>query len=282
MRVDSDSQVTIHVVRAMLLPGRRVETDRNWRRVTVGLSALLLLYYLVPLFSLLLAEPPGSLLETLWTPRIRSAAITSLVAASGSTVLSVLFGVPLAYWLSRQTGAVATAVTALVILPLVLPPVVSGVLILTVVGPATPLGTALATTGIRIPGSLVGTVMAQTFVASPFVVITGQAAFAAVDRDLERASLSLGQGRAATFRRITLPLAWPGILAGIVLAFARSIGEFGATVMVSYYPQTLPVEIWDAFRAVGLKGALPVAVLLVFVAVVTIAGLTALGTSPWE
>lgn len=274
--------MTIHVVRGMFLPGRRIETDRNWRRVTVSLSLLLLLYYLVPLLALLFAEPPGSLLHTLWTPRIRSAAITSLLAASGSTVLSVLFGVPLAYWLSRQTGTVATAVTALVTLPLVLPPVVSGVLILTIVGPATPLGTALAAAGIQIPGSLVGTVMAQTFVASPFVVITGQAAFAAVDRDLERASLSLGQGRAATFRRITLPLAWPGVLAGIVLAFARSIGEFGATVMVSYYPQTLPVEIWDAFQAVGLEAALPVAVLLVFIAVVTIGAVTVLGTSPWN
>lgn len=266
----------------MFRPGRRIETDRHWQRVTVVLSLLLLLYYLVPLLSLLFAEPPGSLLQALWTPRIRSAAITSLVAASGSTVLSVIFGVPLAYWLSRQTGPVATAVTALVILPLVLPPVVSGVLILTIVGPATPVGTALAAAGIQIPGSLIGTVLAQTFVASPFVVITGQAAFAAVDRDLERASLSLGQGRATTFRRITLPLAWPGVLAGIVLAFARSIGEFGATVMVSYYPQTLPVEIWDAFRAVGLEAALPVAVLLVFVAAVTIVAVTALGTSPWE
>lgn len=266
----------------MFRPGRRIEVDQTWRRVTVGLSGLLLLYYLVPLLSLVVAEPPGTLVETLWTPRIRAAAITSLVAASGSTLLSVIFGVPLAYWLSRQTGLVATAVTALVILPLVLPPVVSGVLILTIVGPTTPLGGALAGAGIQIPGSLLGSVMAQTFVASPFVVITGQAAFAAVDRDLERASLSLGEGRAGTFRRITLPLAWPGVLAGIVLAFARSIGEFGATVMVSYYPQTLPVEIWDAFRAVGLEAALPVAVLLVFVAVLTIVAVTALGTSPWE
>lgn len=266
----------------MFRSGRGTDSDQGWRRVTVSLAVLLLLYYLLPLLALVFAEPPGSLLRTLWTARVRSAAITSLLAASGSTVLSVVFGVPLAYWLSRQTGALRTAVTALVILPLVLPPVVSGVLILTIVGPATPVGTALAEVGIQIPGSLTGTVLAQTFVASPFVVITGQAAFAAVDRDLERASLSLGQGRAATFRRITLPLAWPGVLAGIVLAFARSMGEFGATVMVSYYPQTLPVEIWDAFRAVGLDAALPVAVLLVFVAVVTIAAVTALGTSPWR
>jgi molybdate/tungstate transport system permease protein len=266
----------------MLRPGRRSETDRTWRRVAVGLSILLLLYYLVPLLSLLFAEPPGALFEALWSPRIRRAAMTSLLAASGSTVLSVLFGVPLAYWLSRQTGSVATAVTALVILPLVLPPVVSGVLLLTIVGPSTPLGGALAGVGVQVPGSIGGTVLAQTFVASPFVVITGQAAFAAVDRDLERASLSLGEGRAATFRRVTLPLAWPGVLAGIVLAFARSMGEFGATVMVSYYPQTLPVEIWDAFRAVGLEAALPVAILLVVVAAGTIGAVSALGTSPWQ
>jgi molybdate/tungstate transport system permease protein len=265
----------------MSRPGPRSEASRPWQRVAAVLGALLLLYYLVPLVTLVLAEPPDRLLRAIASPRVRSAAVTSLAAATGSTLLATVLGVPLAYWLARREDRLGTLVTAVVLLPLVLPPIVSGVLLLTIVGPGSPLGAALAGVGIRIPGTLAGTVLAQTFVASPFVVVTGRAAFASVDRDLERASLSLGQSQGRTLRHVVLPLAWPGLLAGVVLAFARSMGEFGATLMVAYYPQTLPVEIWDAFRALGLDAAMPVAVVLVGVAVLTLLSVTAVGRSTW-
>lgn len=266
----------------MFQAGHPGEDADAWRRIAGALGALLLLYYLVPLLVLITAIDPGVVLTTISTPRVAQAALTSLLAASGSTAISVLLGIPLAYWLSRQTGTLSTGVTAIVVLPLMLPPVVSGVLLLSVLGPSAPLGTTLGSIGVRIPGTLGGTILAQAFVASPFVVITGRAAFAGVDRDLERASLSLGESQIRTFRRVILPLAWPGLLAGIVLAFARSIGEFGATLMVAYYPKTLPVEIWDAFRALGLDAAIPVALVLVGIAFASIVILTVLGTSPWE
>jgi molybdate/tungstate transport system permease protein len=266
----------------MFHTGHAGEHAGTWHRVAGALGALLLLYYLVPLLVLIAAIEPRTALATIATPRVARAAVTSLLAASGSTVISVLFGIPLAYWLSRQSGPLASAVTAIVVLPLMLPPVVSGVLLLSVLGPGAPLGAALGQVGVSIPGTLGGTILAQAFVASPFVVITARAAFAGVERDLERTSLSLGESRRRTFRRITLPLAWPGLLAGIVLAFARSIGEFGATLMVAYYPKTLPVEIWDAFRALGLDAAIPVALVLVGLALGSIALLSVLGTSPWE
>lgn len=266
----------------MFQTGHGGEDGGHWRRIAGALGALLLLYYLVPLLVLILAIEPETVLTTIWTPRVARAAITSLLAASGSTAISVLLGIPLAYWLSRQTGPLATGVTAIVVLPLMLPPVVSGVLLLSVIGPGGPLGSVLGSVGTGIPGTLGGTILAQAFVASPFVVITGRAAFAGVERDLERASLSLGESRARTVRRVILPLAWPGLLAGILLAFARSIGEFGATLMVSYYPKTLPVEIWDAFRALGLDAAIPVALVLVGLALASIGALTVLGTSPWD
>jgi molybdate/tungstate transport system permease protein len=113
------------------------------------------------------------------------------------------------------------------------------------------------------------------------VVVTAKAAFDDVDRRLERASRSLGKGRWTTARRVTLPLAWPGIVAGMTLAFARAIGEFGATMMVAYYPRTMPVQIWVSFVSLGLDEAYPVAILLVVVAVMALAVLNTVASNPW-
>jgi molybdate/tungstate transport system permease protein len=211
-----------------------------------------------------------------------SAAATSLTAAIASVTLATVFGLPLAYWLARAEGWVQTLATAVVVLPLVLPPVVSGMVLLTVVGPDTLFGRLAAAGGVPLTRSLIGVVLAQTFVASPFVVVTAKAAFESVDRRLEYASRSLGKSRVTTIWRVTLPLAWPGILAGVTLAFARAIGEFGATIMLAYYPRTMPVEIWVSFTTLGLDRAFPLAVILVGIAVATLVVLNALGTNPLE
>jgi molybdate/tungstate transport system permease protein len=254
----------------------------DWLSVAFLLGAVLLCYYLVPLFSLVAAQPPGAVLDRLRTPVVVSAATTSLTAAFASAAVATAFGLPLAYWLARTDGPMETLLTAVVLLPLVLPPIVSGMVLLTVVGPGTLLGGLAAAGGVSLTRSFAGVVLAQTFVASPFVVVTAKAAFEGVDRSLEYASRSLGKSRLATFRRVTLPLAWPGILAGITLAFARAIGEFGATIMLAYYPRTMPVQIWVSFTTLGLENAFPVAVILVGIAVATLIVLETLGTNPLE
>lgn len=252
----------------------------DWLSVTFLLGAVLLIYYLVPLFSLFASQPPGAVLRRLTAPDVVSAVRTSLFGALLSTAVATTFGVPLAYWLARTDGRLTTVVSALVVLPLVLPPIVGGMVLLTVVGPETLVGDLAASAGIPLTRSLAGVVLAQTFVASPFVVVTARAAIESIDAGLEHASRSLGKGRFTTFRRVTLPLAWPGILAGITLTFARSLGEFGATVMLAYYPRTMPVEIWVSFTTLGLDEAFPVAVILVGVAVATIVVVNALGRRP--
>jgi len=254
----------------------------DWLSVTLLLGAVLLCYYLVPVVSLLYSQSAGTVAQRLTTPEVVSAATTSLTASTTSTAIATLFGLPLAYWLARADGRVKTLVTALVVLPLVLPPIVSGMVLLTVVGPETILGKFAAANGLPLTRSVAGVVLAQTFVASPFVVVTAKAAFESVDRSLEYASQSLGKSRLTTFRRVTLPLAWPGILAGITLAFARAIGEFGATIMLAYYPRTMPVQIWVSFTTLGLENAFPVAVILVGIAVATLVVLNVLGTNPLE
>jgi len=254
----------------------------DWLTVAFLLGAVLLCYYLVPLLALVLSQPPGVIIQRLTRPTVVSAATTSLTASITSAAIASVFGLPLAYWLARTDGRVKTVVTAVVVLPLVLPPIVSGMVLLTVVGPNTFIGGLAAANGLQLTRSVAGIVLAQTFVASPFVVITAKAAFESVDRSLEYASQSLGKSRLTTFRRVTLPLAWPGILAGITLAFARAIGEFGATIMLAYYPRTMPVQIWVSFTTLGLENAFPVAVILVGIAVATLIVLNVLGTNPLE
>jgi molybdate/tungstate transport system permease protein len=260
--------------------GRDARVD--WLTVTYLFGALLLCYYLVPLLALVVGQSPGAVIDRLTTPTVAAAATTSLIASAASTAIATVFGLPLAYWLARAEGRAKTVVTAFVVLPLVLPPVVSGLVILTVVGPETPVGRLAASAGLSLTRSIAGVVLAQTFVASPFVVVTAKAAFESVDRSLEHASRSLGKSRLATVRQVSLPLAWPGVLAGITLAFARAIGEFGATLTLAYYPRTLPVQIWVSFTTRGVSEAFPVAVVLVGVAVATLVALTALGRTPLD
>jgi molybdate/tungstate transport system permease protein len=267
----------------MLPTTSRTETATrrlDWLSITFLLGGLLLCYYLVPLLSMAVSQPPSVVLDRLTSPDVVSAATTSLLASIASTAIATLLGLPLAYWLARVDGRLATVVTALVVLPLVLPPIVSGMVLLTVVGPNTVLGEAAAGSGVELTRSLAGVILAQTFVASPFVVVTAKAAFESVDRRLEYASRSLGKSRLTTLRQVTLPLAWPGILAGITLAFARAIGEFGATIMLAYYPRTMPVQIWVSFRTTGLANAFPVAVILLGVAIGTLVLLNVLGRIP--
>lgn len=212
---------------------RTVTFGFDWLSVALVLGGVLLLYYVVPMVSLFLSVPAGDVLARMSSPTVVDSATTSLLSASISTVIATLFGLPLAYWLARTDGVVTKGVLAAVVLPLVVPPTVGGIVLLTVFGPGSPLGEAAIAAGFPLTRSLAGVVLAQTFVASPFVVVTAKAAFESVDQTLEYASRSLGKSRLTTARHVTLPIAGPGILAGVTLAFARAIGEFGATMMMA-------------------------------------------------
>jgi len=254
----------------------------DWLTVAFALGGLLLCYYLVPLVSLFLSAPPAAVATSLTQPAVVNATTTSLLSAAVSTLVAGVFGLPLAYWLARAETPWTGAILAAVVLPLVLPPTVGGVVLLTVVGPNTLLGSSAAAAGLPLTRSFAGVVIAQTFVASPFVVVTAKAAFEGVDRTLEHASRSLGKGRVTTLRRVTLPLATPGILAGTTLAFARAMGEFGATMMLAYYPRTMPVQIWVSFISLGLDAAYPVAIVLVVVSVLALIVLNTAASNPWQ
>src|SRR6185503_17132395 len=175
-------------------------------------------------------------------------------------------GVPLGYLLARGRLPLQRLWMALIFLPMVVPGLAGGILLLLTYGPHGSIGSQFDRWAVELTNNLAGIVLAQLFVSAPFVIVSAYAGFAAVDAKLELAAATLGDSRWDIFRRISLPLAWPGIAAGITLAWIRALGEFGATLIVAYNPHTLPVYMWVKFESNGLTGALPVAFLLVFLA----------------
>lgn len=217
------------------------------------LGGLLALYLLAPILAFVIRLRGGASS----TPGLGSALLTSLFTASVSAAVITVLGVPLAYLLARGRGSGVRVLTALVALPLAIPPLMSGLLLLYVVGPYTVAGRIF---GGRLTDTRLGIVLAQTFVAAPFLIIAARAAFAAVDPALEDVAASLGHGRTARFRLVALPAALPGIGAGILLAWLRAFGEFGATVILAYHPYSLPVFTFVQFDATGLPATrLPIA-----------------------
>ncbi len=212
------------------------------------LAGLLAVYLAAPLVALLFAlpgsAPPGhNLLPALGV---------SAAAASTATVLIALGGIPLGYILARGTSRPLAALGVIVQLPLAIPPLASGILLLFLVGPYAPLGQLVPVTD-----TFAGVVLAETFVAAPFLIVAARSAFAAVDPGLEGVAATLGHGAWARFRRVSLPAAWSGIRAGLFLAWVRAFGEFGATVMVAYHPYSLPVYTFVQFGSTGLAATLP-------------------------
>lgn len=243
------------------------------------LGALLVVYLLYPFLTFFAgAQGHGISLADFTRPEVISAAKYSLTTAPISTALATVCGVPLAYFLSRSEFRGKLLVDSLVILPLVLPPVVGGVMLLTGFGNFTPVGRIADSLGVTLTDSYVGIILAQTFVASPFVVITSRAGFDSVE-EYERASRSLGKGPVETFFRVSLPLSSGHILAGIALTFARSIGEFGATMMTAYNPGTMPTQIWVTFISKGVYATLPIVAVLVTIGLAVVVGIRYSGKS---
>lgn len=210
-------------------------------------------FLLLPLGGLLLRAPWGRLAEILAEPAVRSALWLSLWTASVATVLSVLVGVPLAWLLARGEFRGRVLLRALVTLPLVLPPVVGGVALLLAFGRAGFVGRLLDEWfGVTLPFTPAAVVMAQTFVAMPFLVIAVEGALRASERGLEEAAATLGASRLTTLARVTLPMIAPSLLAGAVLCWARALGEFGATVtFAGSFPgrtQTMPIAVYYALE----------------------------------
>lgn len=244
--------------------------------VGVGLLA----YIVYPFASFFASTRRSGVSDGLRSPEVHEALGNSLVTAPVATAVATVFGVPLAYFLARAEFRGKGVVDALVVLPLVLPPVVGGAMLLTGFGRFTAVGALADAVGIPLTDSLLGVVLAQTFVASPFVVVTSRAGFSAVDESLEQASRTMGHGPVATFWNVSLPSARTAVAAGVVLTFARAVGEFGATMMVAYNPRTMPTLIWVDFIAGGIDGVVAPSLVLIVISMGVITAVQMLDRSP--
>ncbi len=224
-------------------------------RPPVLLAALAIVgvaFFVLPLVGLLYRAPWHNALGELTTPEALTALRLSFVVSLAATALALVLGVPLAWIYARVTFPGRDVVRALTTLPMILPPVVGGVALLFAFGRRGLFGPALDTIGIRLPFTTAGAILAATFVAMPFLVLTVEAGLRSMDRRYEDAARTLGAGRWLVFRRVTLPLIAPSVFAGAVLSWARALGEFGATItFAGNLPgttQTLPLAVYIALE----------------------------------
>jgi len=232
-------------------PGVDVVGRAPWPLVVP--AGVAVLFLLLPLVAMVVRAPWRDLPRILVDTQAVAALRLSLETATTATALSLLFGVPLAWVLARTHFPGHSLLRALVTLPLVLPPVVGGVALLLAFGRLGLVGQYLDQWfGIQLPFTTAGVVVAETFVAMPFLVVTVEGALRSADLGLEEAAATLGSRRFATFRRVTLPLITPSLVAGSVLCWARALGEFGATITFAGnlpgVTQTMPLAVYQAFE----------------------------------
>jgi molybdate transport system permease protein len=238
-------------------------------------AALGLVFLVLPLAGLILRAPWGTLPQRLAEPNVLTALLLSVQTSTLATVVCLLLGVPLAWLLARVEFPGRKLVRALVTVPLVLPPVVGGVALLLVFGRRGLVGAWLYSTfGVTIPFTTTAVVIAEAFVAMPFLVIAVEGALRGADARYEEAAATLGAGRWTTFTHVTLPLVAPGIAAGSVLCWARALGEFGATItFAGNLPgrtQTMPLAVYLALE-VDLDDAIVLSLLLLAVSIAILA-----------
>lgn len=251
---------------------RRVRQRPPWPLVTLGVLGAA--FFVIPLAGLVTQTPWRDLPELVTSDVVVDALRLSLLTSVAAAALSLLLGVPLAWVLARVDFPGRRLIRAVVTLPMVLPPVVGGAALLFALGRrglvGEPVGEA---TGFLLPFSTWGVVVANTFVAMPFLIITVEGALNGIDRRYEAAASSLGASRLVVFTRVTLPMIAPSLRAGVVLAWARALGEFGATVTfagnLQGRTQTLPLAVFVALES-DRDTAVAISLVLVAVSLVVL------------
>ncbi|HUY57372.1 MAG TPA: ABC transporter permease subunit [Candidatus Micrarchaeaceae archaeon] len=219
-----------------------------------------------PLLALLAHLTPRSVVSALRQPGAFQPLEVSVLASLIALAVILLLGTPLAYLMARGRLPFPRLWEVGVILPLLTPPLVIGLLLIFMVGPSTPIGAALSRIDLTASDTFFALVLAEVYEAVPYYVLGAAAAFASVDPQLEQAAGLLGDGHWRTFRRVTVPLAAPGLATALAVTWARAMGAFGAVLIIAYHPFGLPMQIWVTLQESGLSSALPFALVLLVVA----------------
>jgi molybdate transport system permease protein len=257
---------------------RRAGVPRERVPVIVIIGAVLAVaIFAIPLVGLLLRAPWSSAWSELSTPEALAALRLSLVTSIAATAIAVVLGVPLAWVQARVPYRGRAFVRALILLPMVLPPVVGGIALLLALGRKGIVGQYLDNVGVHLPFHVGGAILAETFVAMPFLVITVEAALRTTDRRYEDAARTLGASRLRVFRRVTLPMIRPSLLAGAALCWARALGEFGATITFAGNAQgrtqTLPLFVYVKLEEGSTDAAIVLSLVLLAISLVVLVSL---------
>jgi molybdate transport system permease protein len=254
------------------IAARPLRSVEGWgQRALVALAALFALFLGLPVLALVVRSiAEGALAEALASDAVATALTLSLATTAVSLLLTVLIGMPLAFLLARRSFRGKWLLEAVVDLPIVLPPSVAGLALLLVFGRRGLLSAPFEFLGISVPFTVVAVILAQTFVSAPFFVRSARTGISGVDRDLEDAARVDGASEAQLFRMITVPLAASALAAGLVMSWARALGEFGATIMfagnIEGRTQTLPLVVYSEFQAGDLDASIAAAAILVLAA----------------
>jgi molybdate transport system permease protein len=244
-----------------------------WRAVGLVLAGAMLAFLIVPVVALFVTGSPADWLAGLRNPITVPALLLSLTTTALSLAVLVAFGTPLAWWLGRSEARAARLLETVVQLPIVVPPAVAGLALLLAFGRRGLLGPLIEGLGLDIAFSTTAVVLAQVFVAAPFYIQAATAAFAGIDENLLVVARTLGARPVTVLFRVALPLARRGLIAGAALAWARALGEFGATLMfagnLTGKTQTLPLAVYTALES-DVRAAQALAVILVVIALVII------------
>jgi molybdate/tungstate transport system permease protein len=244
----------------------RVLSRLDWVFSFAGL--LLMLFVVIPLVVTLFSSSPKELASGLSDREVLTSLWITFASAFIATVIALVIGVPLAYLLARREFPGKNLVQGIIDLPIIIPHTAAGVALLMVFGRRGLLGGPLQSLGIYFTENMAGIVIAMLFVSLPILVDTARESMAMVDERLERVARTLGASPLSAFGRVTLPLAWRGIMGGSVLMWARGISEFGAVVILAYNPKAISVLIFERFEGFGLAAALPMTALLLVLALI--------------
>lgn len=255
---------------------REGERYRAATTLVVAASVVLLALLGVPVVVLVALGGKAGLALLATDPALRASLALTAGTATAATLVTVLLGTPLAWLLARGRMPGATIVSAVLDLPLLIPHPVAGIALLLAFGRASPAGEALARLGLAIVGSPLGISLAMLFVSAPLYVSGAREAIARVDERYEGVARTLGDSPSRAAWRVTRPLAGRGLIAAAVVMWARAVSEFGAVVILTYNPKVVSVLSYDRFTSYGLNAVLPVAAVLVILALVPLAVLRSL------
>lgn len=233
------------------------------------LGAGMVLFLAVPIVANL-ANSAATLSTAFSDVQTMNAIYLSFFCALLATGFTFLLGVPFAYVFTKYEFPGKKIIDSVIDLPILIPHNAAGIALLVVLGPHALIGGFFEGLGVSFVDTMLGIVVAMAFVSAPFMVRSAQEAFASIDSSMEKAARSLGASQLKTFVYVTMPLALRGILTGCILTWARAISEFGAVVILAYYPKTISVYLYDVFSIEGLKAALPISGLLLLLAIVVL------------